>query len=62
MEKILGGRGFVTVLSTITLRTPLDRARGELSSDNRTLIFRFEIFRGKSGEIRRSEIAINSVR
>ena len=54
----LGGRGFVTVLSTIALQAPLDRARGELPSDTRTLIFHFEIFRGKSGEIWRSEIAI----
>ena len=53
----LGGRGFVTVLSTIALQAPLDRARGELSSDTRTLIFHFEIFRGKIGEILRSEIA-----
>ena len=29
----LGGCGFVTVLSTITLQAPLDRARGELPSD-----------------------------
>ena len=29
----LGGRGFVTVLTTITLQVPLDRARGELPSD-----------------------------
>ena len=53
----LGGRGFVTVLSTIALQAPLDRVRGKLPSDNRTLIFHFEIFRGKSGEIWRSEIA-----
>ena len=53
----LGGRGFVTVLSTIASQAPLDRARGELPSGNRTLIFHFEIFRGKSGEIWRSEIA-----
>ena len=26
----LGGRGFVTVLPTIALQAPLDRARGEL--------------------------------
>ena len=26
----LGGRGFVTVLATIALQAPLDRARGEL--------------------------------
>ena len=53
----LGGRGFVTVLSTIALQVPLDRARGQLLPDTRTLIFHFEIFRGKSGEIWRSEIA-----
>ena len=29
----LGGCGFVTVLYTIALQAPLDRARGELSSD-----------------------------
>ena len=29
----LGGCGFATVLSTITLQAPLDRARGELRSD-----------------------------
>ena len=29
----LGGRGYVTVLRTDTLQAPLDRARGELSSD-----------------------------
>ena len=29
----LGGRGFVTVLPTIALQAPLDRARGELPSD-----------------------------
>ena len=52
-----GGRGFVAVLSMIALQAPLDRARGELPSDTRTLIFHFEIFRGKSGEIWRSEIA-----
>ena len=34
----LGGRGFVTVLPTIALQAPLDRARGELPSDTRTLI------------------------
>ena len=52
----LGGRGFVMVLSRIALQAP-DRARGELPLDNRTLIFHFEIFHGKSGEIWRSEIA-----
>ena len=35
----LGGRGYVTVLSTDTLQAPLDRARGELPSYTRTLIF-----------------------
>ena len=29
----LGGCGFITVLSMITLQAPLDRARGELPSD-----------------------------
>ena len=33
-----GGRGFATVLPTIALQAPLDRARGELPSDTRTLI------------------------
>ena len=56
-RETLGGRGFVTVLSTIALQTPLDRAHGGLPSGTRTLIFHFEIFRGRSGEIRRSEIA-----
>ena len=32
-EESLGGRGFVTVLTTIALQVPLDRARGELPSD-----------------------------
>ena len=36
----LGERGFVTVLPTIALQAPLDRARGELPSDTRTLISR----------------------
>ena len=53
----LGGRGFVTVLPTIALQTPLDRARGELPSDTRTLISHWEKFRGKTGEIWRSVIA-----
>ena len=57
----LGGRGFVTVLSTIALQAPLDRARGELPSDTRTLIFHFEIFCRKSGEIWRSEITNNNI-
>ena len=48
----LGGRGFVTVVTTIALQVPFDRARGELPSDARTLIFHREIFRGKIGEIR----------
>ena len=34
----LGGCGFATVLSMIALQAPLDRARGELRSDTRTLI------------------------
>ena len=34
----LGGRGFATVLPTIMLQAPLDRARGELPFDTRTLI------------------------
>ena len=58
--EILGGRGFVTVLSTIVLQAPLDRAHGELPSDTWTLILHFEIFREKSGEIWRSEIASHS--
>ena len=53
----LGGRGYVTVLRTDALQAPLDRARGELSSDIRTLIFHLKIIRGKIGEIWRSEIA-----
>ena len=52
-----GGRGYVTVLRTDALQAPLDRARGELSSDTRTLIFHLKIIRGKIGEIWRSEIA-----
>ena len=43
----LGGRGFVTVLSTNALQAPLDSARVELPSDTRTLIFHWEILRGK---------------
>ena len=35
----LGGRGYVTVLSTDTLQAPLDRVRGELPSDTRIFIF-----------------------
>ena len=57
----LGGCGFITVLSTIALQAPLDRARGELSSNTRTLIFYFEIFCGKIGEIWRSEIATSII-
>ena len=53
----LGGRGFVMVLTTIALQAPLDRAHGVLPSDARTLIFQWEIFRGKIGEIWRSGIA-----
>ena len=55
----LGGRGYVTVLRTDALQGPLDRARGELSSDTRTLIFHLKIIGGKIGEIWRSEIANN---
>ena len=57
----LGGRGYVTVLRTDALQAPLDRARGELSSDTRILIFRLKIIRGKIGEIWRSEIATNGL-
>ena len=53
----LCGRGFVTVLPTIVLQAPLDRARGELPSDSQTLISHWEKFRGKTGEIWRSVIA-----
>ena len=53
----LGGRGYVTVLRTDTSQAPLDRARGELLSDTRTLISHLKIIRGKIGEIWRSEIA-----
>ena len=53
----LGGRGYVTVLRTNALQARLDRARGELSSDTRTLIFHLKIIHGKIGEIWRSEIA-----
>ena len=38
-EESLGGRGYVTVLSTDTLQAPLDRACGELPSDTQTLTF-----------------------
>ena len=51
------GRGYVTVLRTDALQARLDRARGELFSDTRTLIFHLKIIRGKIGEIWRSEIA-----
>ena len=47
----LGGCGFVTVLSIVTLQAPLDRACGELPSDTRTLILHKEIFHRKTGEI-----------
>ena len=57
MEKVLGGRGFVRVLPTIALQAPLDRVRGELPSDTRTLMSHWEKFRGKTGEIWRSVIA-----
>ena len=58
----LCGRGFVTVLPTIALQAPLGRARGELPSDTRTLIFHWEKFRGKTGEIWRSVIATKRAR
>ena len=57
----LGGRGFVTVLSTNALQARLDSARGELPSDTRTLISHWEIFRGKIGEIWRSDIATRAL-
>ena len=47
----LGGRGFVTILPTNALHSPLDSAHGELPFDTRTLIFHWEILRGKIGEI-----------
>ena len=53
----LGGCGFATVLSTIALQAPLDSSRGELSSDTRTLTYRWETLCGKIGEIWKSEIA-----
>ena len=56
----LGGRGFVTLLPMIALQAPLDRARGELPSDTRTLISHWEKFRGKIGEIWRFVIATHS--
>ena len=51
----------MTVLPTIVLQAPLDRARGELPSDSRTLISHREKFRGKTGEIWRSVIATNTI-
>ena len=39
----LGGCGYVTVLRTDALQARLDRARGELFSDTRTLIFHLKI-------------------
>ena len=36
----LGGCGFTTDSSTVALQAPLDSARGELSSDTRTLTSR----------------------
>ena len=56
----LGGHGFVTVLPTIVLQALLDRVRGELPSDTRTLISHWEKFRGKTGEIWRSVITTNT--
>ena len=53
----LGRRAFVTVLPTIAIQVPLDRARGEQPSDTRTLKSHWENFRGKTGGIRRSVIA-----
>ena len=53
----LGGRAYATVLFTNALQAPLDRARGELPSDTRTLISHSKILRGKIGEIWRTEIA-----
>ena len=41
----IGGYGFTTVLSTITLQAMLDSVRGELSSDTQTLISYWEILR-----------------
>ena len=38
-EESLGGRGYVTILSTDTLQAPLDGACGELPFDTRILIF-----------------------
>ena len=57
----LGGRGFVTVLPAIALQASLDRARGGLPSDTRTLISHWERFRGKTGKIWRSVIATRSI-
>ena len=52
-----GGRGFVTILHTIVLQAPLDRAYRELPSATRTLISHWEKFHGKTGKIWRSIIA-----
>ena len=40
----LGGRGFVTILSTIALQALLDRARGELPSDTRKIDIPLQIY------------------
>ena len=53
----LGGHGFTTVLSTIALQAPLDRARREVPSDTRTSIYYENILCRKIGEIWRSVIA-----
>ena len=57
----LGGRCFIVVLPTIALQAPLDRARGELPSDTRTLISHWGKFRGKTDEIWRSVIANTTI-
>ena len=49
-------------LRAIALQTPLDRALGELPFDARTLISHWEKFRGKTGKILRSVIAINRLK
>ena len=51
-------RGFVTVLPTIALQAPLDRAREKQPSDTRTLISHWEKFRGRTSEIWWSVIAM----
>ena len=51
----LGGRGFTTVLFTITLQAPLDSICNELPTD----ISPLKILCGKIGEIWRYEIANN---